>query len=185
MQPVPLKLKHYVKNVTIRYTTNGTDPDSVKSSIYKDVNSMIINKNLRIKAKAFKPGWISSDVTEQTFYKAGFLPDSAQLAYAPDPQFKGDGPQTLFDTKKGSLNIRDGRWLGYRHKMLEAIFYLNKPESISSVTVSSITDIGNFSVSKAPRDRSLGWKQPGNSPVVEENTASAAIKRKACLFNGL
>ena len=81
--PSPLKLKHYVKNVTIRYTTDGTEPDSIRSPIYKDDSSVIINKNLTVKAKAFKPGWISSDVTEQIFYKAGFLPDSVQLVNAP------------------------------------------------------------------------------------------------------
>ncbi|MGH2563871.1 MAG: c-type cytochrome domain-containing protein, partial [Ginsengibacter sp.] len=30
-QPVPLQMKHYVKGVTIRYTTDGTDPDSIHS----------------------------------------------------------------------------------------------------------------------------------------------------------
>ena len=144
VQPTTLKLKHYVKNVTIHYTTDGTEPDSIESPVYKDTNSVIINKNLTVKAKAFKPGWISSDVTEQIFYKAGFLPDSVQLVNAPDSLYKGDGPLTLFDTKKGSLNFRDGKWLGYRQKKLEAIFYLNKPESISSVTISSIIDITSY-----------------------------------------
>jgi uncharacterized membrane protein len=142
IQPTHLKLKHYVKNVTIRYTTDGTEPDSVSSG-YKD-SSLIINKNLTIKAKAFKPGWLNSDVIEKRFYKVGFVPDSIQLVNAPDSIYKGDGPRTLFDTKKGSVNFRDGKWLGYRQKKLEAILYLNKTESISVVTISSVIDIASY-----------------------------------------
>ncbi len=51
---------------------------------------------------------------------------------------------TLFDTKKGTLNFRDGKWLGYRQKKLEAIFYLNKTENISSVTISTVIDIASY-----------------------------------------
>ncbi len=44
-QPVPLQLKHYVKGVTIRYTTDGTDPDSISAPIYSDT-VMIAKKKL-------------------------------------------------------------------------------------------------------------------------------------------
>ena len=141
IRPVPLKLKHYVKKVTLRYTTDGTDPDSINSPIYKD--DVILNKKETIKAKAFKPGWISSDVVEKIFYKAGFIPDSVQLANAPDPQYKGDGAITLYDGKTGSLNFRDGKWLGYRVPM-EAFFYFDKGVKASSVTISSIVDIASY-----------------------------------------
>ncbi len=144
VRPTPLKLKHYVKNVTIRYTMDGTEPDSLTSPVYKDDTSVLLNKNLLIKAKAFKPGWISSDISEKNFYKAGFLPDSIQLVNAPDSLYKGDGARTLFDIKKGSINFRDGKWLGYRKKRLEAILYLDKPEPVSSVTISSIIDIASY-----------------------------------------
>jgi hypothetical protein len=144
VQPITLKLKHYIKKVTIRYTTDGTEPDSVRSQVYKEGDSIIINKSLTIKAKAFKPGWLSSDVIEKKFYKAGFIPDSIQLVNALDSVYKGDGALTLFDTKKGSVNFRDGKWLGYRQKKLDAVLYLHKPESISVVTVSSVIDIASY-----------------------------------------
>jgi uncharacterized membrane protein/Leucine-rich repeat (LRR) protein len=140
--PVPLKLVHYVKGVTIRYTTDGTEPDSIHSAVYSD--NILLDKKETIKAKAFKPGWISSDVVEKIFYKAGFTPDSVQLVNTPDPQYKGDGGNTLYNGKMGSLNFRDGQWLGYRVQPMEAFFYFNKPESISSVTVSTIVDINSY-----------------------------------------
>ena len=76
-KPEALKLKHYIKGVTIRYTTDGTEPDSTTSPVYKD--NVILDKKQTIKAKAFKPGWIGSDAVEKIFYKSGFVPDSVQL----------------------------------------------------------------------------------------------------------
>ena len=142
IQPIALQLKHYVKGVTIRYTTDGTEPDSIHSPVYQ--GDVLLSKKEDVKAKAFKPGWISSDVAEKIFYKTGFVPDSVQLVNQPDPQYKGDGAATLFDDKLGSLNFRDGKWLGYRMQPLEAIFYFNKPESISSVTITSVIDINSY-----------------------------------------
>ena len=138
----PLKLKHYINGVTIRYTTDGTEPDSIKSPIYKE--NVMLDKKETIKAKAFKLGWISSDVVEKTFYKSGFAPDSAELINPPDPGYKGEDALTLHDGKMGSLNFHDGMWLGYRVQPMEAFFYFNKGIKASSVTVSSIVDINSY-----------------------------------------
>jgi len=183
LRPIPLKLKHYVKKVTIRYTTDGTTPDSIKSPIYKDDSSVILNKKLTVKAKAFKPGWISSDIVEQVFYKAGYIPDSVQLVNSPDPQYKNDGPLTLFDTKKGSLNFRDGKWLAYRQKKLEAILYFNKPENISSVTLSSVIDIGSYLM--APQVIEIwGGMQPGSMRLLKRIQPQQPAKDKPAYLTG-
>ncbi|MEO8765278.1 MAG: FN3 associated domain-containing protein [Ginsengibacter sp.] len=177
LQPVPLKLKHYVKKVIIRYTTDGTEPDSIKSPVYVDDSSVLINKNVAIKAKAFKPGWISSDVIEQNFFKAGFRPDSVQLVNPPDPQYKNDGALTLFDTKKGSTNFRDGKWLAYREKKMEAVFYLNKSERISSVTVSSVVDIGSY-LMPAQEIEVWGGDNPGSMRLLKRMVPAQPSKEK-------
>ena len=141
-QPEALRLKHYITGVTLRYTSDGTEPDSVHSAIYRE--NVMLDKKETIKAKAFKPGWLGSDAVEKTFYKAGFTPDSVQLVNAPDPQYKGDGAATIYDGRMGSLNFRDGKWLGYRVQPMEAIFYFNKEENISSVNVSNVIDINSY-----------------------------------------
>ncbi len=138
----PLKLKHYINGVTIRYTTDGTEPDSLTSPVYKE--GATLDKKQTIKAKAFKPGWISSDVVEKVFYKVGLVPDSVELINAPDPAYNGDGALTLHDGKIGSLNFHDGKWLGYRVQPMEALFYFDKEVKASSVTISSIVDINSY-----------------------------------------
>ena len=141
-KPEQLLIKHYVKGTTIRYTTDGSDPDSIHSPVYND--NVMLDKKETIKAKAFKPGWISSDVVEKIFYKAGIVPDSIELISQPDPQYKGQGATTLDDGKLGSLNYRDGMWLAYRVEPMEAFFYFNKESKVSSVTVSSVVDINSY-----------------------------------------
>ncbi len=142
LDPLPLKLKHYVKGVSIRYTTDGSDPDSITSPEFN--GNFIIDKSLLIKARAFKKGWLSSDVVERRFYKTGFRPDTILLATAPDPQYKGTGSNTLMDAQKGDLNFRSGKWLGYKEGPMAAALEFKKPVGLSSVTVSSLVNTGSY-----------------------------------------
>lgn len=143
LQSMPLKLKHYVKGVSIHYTTDGTEPDSIISTLYKD--EMMLDKNLLIKARAFKPGWVSSDVTEKTFYKAGFKIDSIRLMKpAPDAPYKAYSATILADNQKGDFNFGNGKWQGFRGKPMEAILYFNEPHEMSSVTVSTLVNIDGY-----------------------------------------
>lgn len=142
LDPVPLKLKHPIKGVTIRYTTDGTEPDSVKSPPFD--GKMMVDKNMVVKAKAFKQGWISSNVLERSFYKVGFKPDSIQLQFAPNPIYKGDGAEALMDAQKGDQNFRTPKWLGFKEKPLAAFLFMKNTVQISSVTVSSLIDMGAY-----------------------------------------
>ncbi len=143
LQPVLLILKHYVKGVTIRYTTDGTAPDSLLSPVYK--GDFLVDKNMTVKVKAFKQGWISSEVEEQTFYKAGYKIDSIRFVQpSPDMPYKTMSAAILADTQKGDQNFRSGKWIGYRGIPMQAMMYFEIPQSITSVTVSSLIDIGGF-----------------------------------------
>ncbi|WP_394767495.1 FN3 associated domain-containing protein [Ferruginibacter sp.] len=143
LQPVALKLKHYVKGVTIRYTTDGTEPDSILSPVYK--SDFMLDKNTTIKAKVFKPGWISSDVTEKTFYKAGYKIDSIRFVQpAADEPYKKMSAAVLADGQKGDQNFRSGKWIGFRGYPMQAILYFDTVRNISSVTISSLVDINGF-----------------------------------------
>ncbi len=143
LQPVALKLKHYVRGVTIRYTTDGTEPDSIASPVYK--GDIMLNKNVTVKAKAFKPGWISSDVVEKTFYKAGFKIDSIRFVQpSADVPYKSIPATVLADAQKGDLNQGSGKWIGYRGYPMQAILYFDTLRTISSVTVSSLINIDGY-----------------------------------------
>jgi len=157
-EAMPLQLKHYINGTTIRYTLNGDDPDSIKSQVY-DKNT-VINKTALLKAKAFKPGWISSDVMQAWFYKSTYTPDSIALFTPGDDLYKGDGGKTLIDHIKGDLNFKNNIWLGYHGKKMEALMIFNKPVKVQSVTISSLIDISGYIM--PPHDIEI-WG--GNDPV--------------------
>ncbi len=141
--PILLRLKHYVNGVSIRFTLDGTDPDSIKSPEYKQNTKL--TQNVTVKAKAFKPGWISSDIMETYFYSARHRVDSVINLLPPEEQYKGDGPRTLTDLVKGEAgNFKSGKWLGYRKNKMETLLQFSSPVTVSSVTLSTLVDIGGY-----------------------------------------
>ncbi len=130
-----IELKHQVGGVSIRYTTDGTDPDSTTSPVYKD--PLTVNGFTLIKAKAIRTGWYSSPIASFTFFKKGKRPSNAELITQPNEKYKGAGATTLFDQKKGlAENFSDPAWLGFREKPFAAFFYFDTAQTINSISIS-------------------------------------------------
>jgi hypothetical protein len=142
IKPQKLKLKHYINGVTIRYTMDGTAPDSVRSAVYN--NDITISGNAHLKAKAFKPGWYSSDSVEAYFYAAKYRPDSLIHLLPPDAQYKDDKGRLLINLVKGDSNFRSGKWVAFKENKMEALLVFDQPSVISVVTVSTLIDIGSY-----------------------------------------
>lgn len=139
--PVPLKLKHYINGASIRFTTDGSDPDSLKSPVFKP--GEMINGNVLIKAKAYKPGWISSDIMEVNFYRSTYKADSVLFLLQPDPAYKGEAKK-LSDLIKGETNFRSGNWLAWRQTRMEALLIFAKPTTVQSITLSTLIDVASY-----------------------------------------
>src|SRR5205085_4582139 len=71
-----LHLTHPVKGVDIRYNISNKDPDSNSFSFLRDTT---IANNTFIKARAYKQGWVGSDVAKFQFLKSAVEPDSVAL----------------------------------------------------------------------------------------------------------
>lgn len=141
-EPVELKLKHFLPGVSIHYSLDGSDPDSLQSPVYQP--GILLDKQALLKSKAFKKGWISSSVTQLFFFKNKYKPDSIRALQAADNSYKGNGAATLNDNIKGDNNFRSGKWLGYRFNPMEVILYFNKPTPVSSITLSNLVDIASY-----------------------------------------
>ena len=137
-----LQLKHYIKGVAIHYTTDGSEPDSIRSPMYND--HVILDKSMQVKAKAFKQGWIGSDAIVTDFYKGSFKADSLQFLSPPDSQHHGVGVKTLINDEKGDLNFRTDKWLGYRKNKMDVLLFYKAPVTASKVTLTTVTDVGSF-----------------------------------------
>ena len=136
-----LKLKHYLPGVSIRYTIDGSEPDSIRSTIFKPGET--INANTIVRAKAYKPGWISSDLIEALFFKHTHKADTIILLTSPDSSYAGSS-YLLTDMDKGTTNFRAGNWLAWRKKRMEILMEYKKPVIVQSVTLSSLIDINSY-----------------------------------------
>jgi uncharacterized membrane protein len=130
-----IELKHYIKDVVIKYTLDGTEPDSISSPSYE--KPFKINKFVNVKAKAFKDKWISSDSKDFIVYTAGFKPKEIQLTSKVNDKYKGEGAATLTNGKLGLLsNLVNPNWLGYSEEPFKAKIEFDEPKPISTLILS-------------------------------------------------
>ena len=120
-----IEFKHNFPGVQIRYTTDGTEPDSLTGTLY---SAPFESEGFaQVKAIAYLDGWISSGIVSQTFFGQGVVIAQAELATLPNKQYDGSGALTLIDTEKGDPSaINSPLWLGYRDKPLEAVLDLGE-----------------------------------------------------------
>jgi uncharacterized membrane protein len=139
-KPVAVQLKHYVPGTTIRYTTDGTDPDSTSSPIFK--NDVQVQKIFELKARAVKPGWYSSDVVSRYFFTSHYVPDSVLLLQPADAKYRAKEAKTLADLVKSEPSKGTGKWLGFQNNAFEGLLMFKSPVTITSVTLSMLRDLG-------------------------------------------
>ncbi|MCZ2481728.1 cytochrome C [Aquirufa nivalisilvae] len=132
---IEAQLGHPIKGVEIRYTTDGSIPDSAKSSIF--AGNLRLNQNTSIRAKAFKPGWIGSEEAIFDFYRGHFRPDSAVLLTPLNRVHQAAGAKTFFDGRLGSFNANSpawaNNWAGVRNNDLVLVTMFKQAITLSSV----------------------------------------------------
>jgi len=134
-KPIPLVMTNPIKGVDIRYTTDGTDPDSLKSPLYQP--GVMISDNTTVKAKAYKAGWYGSDIINYSFYKNTFKPDSATLITSVNERYTADGAKTLIDGELGGMNSGNNKWLGTQAD-LQFLLFFNNPIKPKTLTLNSL-----------------------------------------------
>jgi uncharacterized membrane protein len=139
-KPLPLELSHPIKGVEIRYTTDGTDPDSIKSQLYKP--GIMIAQNTAVKAKAYKPGWLGSDIIQFNFFKSTYTPDSISFIAGPNEKYSADGAKTLIDKDLGGTNFGNGKWIASQ-KDLVVYMQFAMPVDLHTITLDCMRNIGS------------------------------------------
>ena len=135
----PIIFKHTLKDVNIRYTLDGTDPDSVKSAIY--TKPLFLETYGPIKVRATKNGWLASEIKQVYFFKSNYKATSATLILKADTKYQGNGAMTIIDGKQGDAkNFNDKSWLGFRENNFE-----------SKIVFDKLTDMKGFTLSYAEK----------------------------------
>jgi hypothetical protein len=139
-----LQLKHTMPGVAIRYTLDGTKPDSVASLRYE--KPLVVNETVKLKALACKEGWYCSDLLEITCYVEGHTPVHVTLLRPADKQYPGEGAISLTDGRKGFTDVlKEPSWLGFRENAFEAGFdFGSKPPAIKKIVLSYADNLGGY-----------------------------------------
>jgi mono/diheme cytochrome c family protein len=135
-------VKHFLKGTVIRYTTDGSDPDSLRSPIY--TKKLRFTKNTILKTKAFKPGWIRSDMVQKTFYKSEIHPDTIYFVTNPDKKYPGTGAKTLIDYELGEQNFSNGKWLAYKDTTMKFVIGFKQARPLQEAHFNAFVDNGSY-----------------------------------------
>jgi hypothetical protein len=103
-----------------------------------------LSGNTVLKVKAFRPGWISSDVVQRTFYKSEIHPDTIFFVKNPDPKYSGHGAKTLIDYELGESNSSNGKWLAYKDADMEFVIGFNQARQLSEAHFNTLVNIGGY-----------------------------------------
>lgn len=158
-------LKTKFPGAVIRYTTDGSKPDSLSATVFsapfpiKDVTT--------VKARTFCDGWLGSETATLTFFPEGQRPDSTILLSKANPAYQGEGARTLSDKQKGSIsNFRHPAWLGYQENPMSVLFdFGDQPPRISKI-------VGSFGQNLGPEIflpkeiKVYGGAQPGKMQLL-------------------
>ncbi len=126
-----------MENAVIHYTTTGGYPSDDMPSYTKP---LIVKESGPVRAKVRHPEFSSSPMIERRLLKASYLPDSVVLRKPADPLYPARQDTSLFDLQKGSRDLKDGRWMGFRGDTVVLEVYFKKPVSCRSLVVSNLVD---------------------------------------------
>ena len=139
---IPVLLIHPVKGVQIRFTTDGTEPDSVNSPIFD--GKTVVSEPTTIKARAYKAGWFGSPVATFDYYKRTYKPDSATLLYPLNPVHLAAGANTFFDGRLGTFTANSpawaNNWAGFKANPMGLVTDFDKPVSVTSVALRTMIE---------------------------------------------
>ena len=101
---------------------------------------MSIKESSTLYVQATHPDYISSDkVAIQAIQINDYLSFSGINFSTPySEQYSGHGPQTLLDKRKGSLDFKDGNWLGFQFDTVDIKLSSEIAKEVNNVNISML-----------------------------------------------
>ena len=136
---VSLKISSKFKDVIVRYTLNGENVDST-SAIFKD--PIVIDKTKTLKTRAFKKGWLTSEVLQKEYFKIKHSIVDFTIKQRPDNRYPD--ADKLFDQKEASLLFNDGDWTGYLGYDVNTTINLGSVKKVDNISINCLENIGSW-----------------------------------------
>ncbi len=139
---VEIELSCDLPNVDIRYTLNGDEPSRASK---KYTNPFMLTETSNVKALVLKDGKKVIDPMERdiTIHKA--FGENISLKNNPEKEYKSKGRTSIVDGIYGTLDHKDGFWLGFLGKdMVATINFKDEKEIDSIVSVNALQSINSW-----------------------------------------
>jgi len=141
-----LKIGHSIRNVEIRFTLDGSEPERETSAKFVFGETVLTESKL-VKAKAYKEGWHASDVATFSVYKNQYIPDTAVLLSKMSSVHPANGSLTFFDKELGTFNANSpawaNNWAGFRGNPMELLLEFDEYVEVSSVSMRVLVEPSN------------------------------------------
>lgn len=141
-----VELSHPIREADIRFTLDGTEPTLENSTKFKK-GQLVLKKGIAIKARAYKDGWLPSEVISFDIFQNRHKPDSVILLKPLNRVHPAAGVLTFFDQKFGKINANSPawaiNWAGFRDNPLELLLEYRSGILVSSVGMRILVESSN------------------------------------------
>ena len=141
-----LELGHPIRDVEIRFSLDGTEPDRENSPKFIG-GKTILKEGKLVKARAYKEGWLASEVSTFNVYQNRHLPDTVVLLSRLNRVHPANGAQTFFDREMGKFNANSpawaNNWAGFYQNNMELLLEYKVPVSVSDIGIQILVEPSN------------------------------------------
>ena len=137
-----IELRHPLPGAQIKYTLDGTKPDSVNGVLYTKPFS--ITGLTKLNAVGTSPGWLTSEPSAYLYFLKGIKIDSVSLINQPADKYRAKGAVALMDLNKGTVGNLNLNWIGFRENTMKAAFYFSQGKTISKIVLSLADNTGAY-----------------------------------------
>ncbi len=128
-----ISLTHPITGVMIKYTTDGSLPDSTKGMVYQQ--PFKINSAIDIQTIAFKDGWQPSEPITYNIFMKGNPPEKCRINTTPSDQYPGTGASTFTNGERAPItNLKDQNWIAFRAAPFSATFSYPTAKAIQKIS---------------------------------------------------
>ncbi len=129
------------KDLSIRYTKNGSEPDSASTLYTKPIK---IDSTIQLKIAAFRGDYYVGKKINLSFDFDKELNSDIILINKYSERYRAGGADALIDGIRGTNNFHDGLWQGYDGEDFDGIIDLRKVENISKVVPRFMLDSNSW-----------------------------------------
>ncbi len=138
-----IQLSHPIGGTEIRYTLDGSLPDSMTGIHYEA--PIQIESALSLHTIAWKAGWKASEVKRYDIFFKGHPPENTQLHSRANERYPGLGAATFTNAQRAPItNLKDANWIGFLEEDFAATFSYTAPKAIRQIAFSYALHIPQY-----------------------------------------